>query len=165
MSEIIKGKLFLGSFEDAINEKWLQTNSIQLVITVMNEPKMYIEQINSITCCKHYTVSVSDMTFENVLENIHEICSWIDSVDTVLVHCMHGISRSATIVLAYIMLKLNLHFDDATRMVLKKRNYIFPNDGFITQLINLEKTIFGLMTYLPDKDGLLKYKRLLHGYD
>lgn len=165
MSEIILGKLFLGSVEDAVNEKWLQENSISLVITVMNEPISYIEYIQSISICQHYMIPISDMTFENCLYNMDYICQLIDSHDKVLIHCMFGISRSSTITIAYLMIKYKYYLDDATRMVLKERPFIFPNDAFILQLIHLEKSIFDIMTYLPDKDGIRKYKRLLVGFD
>lgn len=168
MSEIIKEKLFLGSIDDALNVQWLKSNSIKLIITVMNEPLSYIDQIKSLTNSnniEHHVISISDMPNENILENIHDICQMVDTCDKVLLHCMFGISRSATVTIAYIMLKYKLYLDDATKMVLKERNFIFPNDGFILQLIKLENATFGLMTYLPNLTGFAKYKILLHGYD
>lgn len=168
MSEIIEGKLFLGSIEDALNEKWLQQNSIKLIVTVMNEPIEYIDKVKKIAIChsiEHHIISISDMSFENILENIYDICDIINRYDKVFIHCMYGISRSATISIAYIMLTYHLYLNDATKLVLKNRNFIFPNDGFIKQLINLEKNTYGLMTYLPDKNGICKYKKLLHGYE
>lgn len=168
MSEIIKEKLFLGSADDALNEQWINSNSIKLIITIMNEPIEYINKIKSLAHSnniEHYIFSISDMPNENILENIHEIYKMIDMYDKVLIHCMFGISRSATITIAYVMLKNKLYLDDATRIVLKGRNFIFPNDGFITQLIKLEKSTFGSMTYLPNAEGFRKYKRLLHGLD
>jgi len=38
MPEIIKGRLFLGSVDDATNELWIKNNSIKLIVSVMNEP-------------------------------------------------------------------------------------------------------------------------------
>lgn len=168
MSEIIQNKLFLGSVDDALNEKWLQTRKIKLIITVFKDPEEYIEQIKEFALSNNiinYIVPVSDTSDEKILENINNLYNTIESYDSVLIHCMHGISRSATIVISYLMLKYKIHLDEATRIVLKKRNYIFPNDGFIKQLIALEYKIFGIMTYLPNIEGLIKYKRLLQGYD
>ena len=59
------------------------------------------------------------------------------------------------------MIKYKYYLD----VLLKERPFIFPNDAFIIQLIHLEKLIFDIMTYLPDKDGIRKYKRLLVGFD
>ncbi|UYV85089.1 DUSP3 [Cordylochernes scorpioides] len=55
----------------------------------------------------------------------------------VFVHCMQGISRSATIVLAFLMMKRGMNIRDACREVRKARE-IFPNDGFLYQLCLLQ---------------------------
>ena len=49
-------------------------------------------------------------------------------------HCQLGKSRSASIVIAYIMYKNKLHFSDAFDFVRSKRGYAFPNEGFQWQL-------------------------------
>jgi len=58
----------------------------------------------------------------------------------VLVHCMVGLSRSATIVLAYLMIKRGLSLEETLRTVRRHRE-IRPNDGFLRQLIELEYTL------------------------
>lgn len=54
----------------------------------------------------------------------------------VLVHCGEGISRSSTLVLAYLMVKRGMRVQDAVRQVVKNRN-ILPNQGFLLQLCQL----------------------------
>ena len=107
MSEIIKCRLFLGSVDDATNELWIKNNSIKLIISVMNEPKEYLSQIHHISIInniEHHVIPISDMPTENIFANIHALCNKINSYQTTLIHCMFGISRSATITIAYIML-------------------------------------------------------------
>jgi protein-tyrosine phosphatase len=58
--------------------------------------------------------------------------------EAVLVFCALGVSRSASIVIAYIMKKYNKNYEDAIDIVQKKRSIIEPNQGFIKQLINFE---------------------------
>lgn len=60
----------------------------------------------------------------------------------VLVHCHVGVSRSATLVLAYLMLKQNLTLVDAICAVKENRGVI-PNRGFLRQLIKLDSQLFG----------------------
>jgi len=42
-----------------------------------------------------------------------------------------GISRSSTIVLAYLMKKRKISFDDAMKFLTSKRNCVDPNSGFV----------------------------------
>ncbi|XP_029295806.1 dual specificity protein phosphatase 26-like [Cottoperca gobio] len=60
----------------------------------------------------------------------------------VLVHCHVGVSRSATLVLAYLMLKHNLSLVEAICAVKDNRGVI-PNRGFLRQLIKLDGQLFG----------------------
>lgn len=60
-----------------------------------------------------------------------------------LVHCVSGVSRSATIVIAYLMLKRRMTFKEAIKTVREKRR-ICPNDGFMTQLCVLHHELFGV---------------------
>jgi hypothetical protein len=57
----------------------------------------------------------------------------------VLVHCQAGISRSATIVIAYCMHKERLSFEAAMAVVSAARSKIWPNMGFKCQLEQFEK--------------------------
>ncbi|XP_062307071.1 dual specificity protein phosphatase 26-like [Osmerus eperlanus] len=61
---------------------------------------------------------------------------------TVLVHCAVGVSRSATLVLAYLMLKQHLTLVEAICAVKDNRGVI-PNRGFLRQLIKLNAKIHG----------------------
>ncbi|MCL4132564.1 UNVERIFIED_CONTAM: hypothetical protein GTU68_029318 [Idotea baltica] len=52
----------------------------------------------------------------------------------VLVHCKMGISRSASVVIAYAMKAHNLSLEQATQMIREKRTCIKPNQAFTSQL-------------------------------
>lgn len=58
----------------------------------------------------------------------------------VLVHCARGISRSAALVLAFLMIKERLTLVEAAEVVHKHRN-ILPNVGFLNQLRHLDSTL------------------------
>ncbi|XP_063700497.1 dual specificity protein phosphatase 13B isoform X1 [Culicoides brevitarsis] len=64
----------------------------------------------------------------------------INSGGKVLVHCMVGMSRSATCVLAYLMICKRMSATEAIRTVRMHRD-IRPNDGFIQQLADLDNEL------------------------
>ncbi|KAG5831523.1 hypothetical protein ANANG_G00304590 [Anguilla anguilla] len=60
----------------------------------------------------------------------------------VFVHCAVGVSRSAALVLAYLMIHHGLSLADAIRKV-KEARWIFPNRGFLKQLRALDMSLRG----------------------
>ena len=76
------------------------------------------------------------------LHDILPLClSWIDQeikkVRRVLVHCGAGISRSASVVVAYVMQDKQLPLQDALQFVKDRKSDIAPNSGFIEVLSKL----------------------------
>ena len=71
--------------------------------------------------------------FDFTADFIHDS---IRNAGRVLVHCGEGISRSATLVLAYLMIKRGFTAQEAVKQVSSRRN-IFPNLGFLRQLCEL----------------------------
>lgn len=55
----------------------------------------------------------------------------------IYVHCLVGVSRSATCVLAFLMLKRNMLAVEAIKTVRQSRD-IHPNEGFLHQLAQLD---------------------------
>ena len=62
---------------------------------------------------------------------------------SVLVHCVAGISRSSTIVIAYLMKREKMTLKDAYAYVKSKRTIIRPNQGFLKCLMKLDVEIHG----------------------
>ena len=58
----------------------------------------------------------------------------------ILVHCAVGVSRSATLVLAYLMLYHRLTLVEAIKKV-KDHRGIIPNRGFLRQLLALDRRL------------------------
>lgn len=89
-------------------------------------------------------IEAADSEKEDLLSHFEFTCNWIseaieNSNGTVLVHCAAGVSRSASIVLAYIMKKFEMDFNEALKFVQKSRTSVSPNSGFCKQLIFWKK--------------------------
>lgn len=56
-------------------------------------------------------------------------------------HCQAGVSRSATICLAYVMSHKCLNMEQAFEFVKSRRTVISPNVNFLRQLLEFEKNI------------------------
>lgn len=61
----------------------------------------------------------------------------------VLVHCKQGVSRSASLVIAYVMHARRMSFNDAYALVKSKSPSITPNMSLIYQLLEFEKKVLG----------------------
>lgn len=57
-----------------------------------------------------------------------------------LVHCAMGLSRSSTLVLAYLMIHEHMTLAEAIKAVSANRN-VSPNSGFLEQLRELDKEL------------------------
>lgn len=72
-------------------------------------------------------------------------CLFSDSVKNtggrVFVHCQAGISRSATICLAYLMRTNRVKLDEAFEFVKQRRSIISPNFSFMGQLLQFESQV------------------------
>uniref|UniRef100_A0AC35TS95 Protein-tyrosine-phosphatase n=1 Tax=Rhabditophanes sp. KR3021 TaxID=114890 RepID=A0AC35TS95_9BILA len=60
-----------------------------------------------------------------------------------LVHCVAGVSRSATLVIVYLMKHERLTLRQAYHFVKSKRPIVRPNVGFWKQMVEYEKRLFG----------------------
>jgi protein-tyrosine phosphatase len=72
------------------------------------------------------------------------IDSYLTNNQKVVVNCYAGVSRSSSIVIAYIMYKYKLTLEEALQYVKSKRPIVQPNVGFMRQLKGLEPL---LLTY------------------
>ncbi len=74
----------------------------------------------------------------------------------VLVHCARGVSRSATLVLAYLMIYEKLAVAEAINAVCVHRN-ILPNAGFLQQLRQLDYNLHPPSISINQEESLLTH--------
>ncbi|XP_040293037.1 dual specificity protein phosphatase 16 [Bufo bufo] len=133
--------LYLGCQRDVLNKELMQQNEIGFVLNASNTcPKP------DFICDSHFLrVPVNDSFCEKILPWLDKSVDFIEKAKAsngrVLVHCLAGISRSATIAIAYIMKRMDMTLDEAYRFVKEKRPTISPNFNFLGQLLDFEKKI------------------------
>lgn len=102
------------------------------------------EEISGIT---YYRVDVEDMSREPIDMFFEEACDFIseslENRENVLVHCRSGVSRSSTIILAFLVMSMGMRLLDAFFLLRSKRGIITPNIGFMDQLIKAEAMTHG----------------------
>ena len=87
-------------------------------------------------------IAVNDCSNQNLKLHFDEAIDFIKQAkqnnSKVLVHCQAGISRSPTLVIAYLMKEYAKSMDEAYGMVRNKRSIIAPNLIFMSQLMDFD---------------------------
>ncbi|KAM4618842.1 dual specificity protein phosphatase 8 isoform 2-T2 [Polymixia lowei] len=144
--------LYLGSQKDVLNKDLMAQNGITYVLNASNTcPKP-----DFISESHFMRIPVNDNYCEKLLPWLDKTNEFIDKAKVsncrVIVHCLAGISRSATIAIAYIMKTMGLSSDDAYRFVKDRRPSISPNFNFLGQLLEFEKGLRLLQALTSSSD-------------
>ena len=134
----ITDNIYLGNFVAARNVRNLKNEGIKKVLYVMQCPLMTYNKEDDIN---QEIIKIVDVPSENIIKYFGKCLKFIEGDDKILVHCMEGVSRSATIVIAYIMWKEKKSMNDAIKFVRSKRPIISPNYGFKKQLKMFENIL------------------------
>ena len=137
MDEIIEN-LYLGDLFGARNIDKIKKLGIKKVLSLSDE---YFPKYKESDNIAHKTLKVLDCDEQNIIKYFGECLDFIKGEDKTLVHCAAGASRSATIVIAYLMWTKKIPFKEALDFVQDKRNIVCPNHGFEEQLEIFEKKL------------------------
>lgn len=127
--------LFIGNI-DSINPHVLKQYNIKAIVSIVGDEVkvMYPSDTNFIR------IGLLDHESQNIepwLEpGYHFINSHRLSKKNVLVHCQAGVSRSATMVLYYLMKHFRVPLRIALGHLREKRPIVRPNPGFLRTLSN-----------------------------
>lgn len=132
---------------------------------VMDSQRLADQGIHAVVCCnreleyptskffpelEYYRVDVEDMGREPIELFFPEATEFIHTQlvqeRPVLVHCTAGVSRSASVLLAYMIEFCGYSLYDAFVQTLCHRPFITPNPGFMARLMDYEKEKCGIAT-------------------
>ncbi|XP_068438880.1 dual specificity phosphatase 29-like [Clinocottus analis] len=143
----VQHRIYIGDMYAAKDKRALQAHHITHVLNAANGkfnvntgPSFYRD-----TKITYHGVEAFDMPSFNLSPFFYPAANFIKNAlsspkGKVFVHCAMGLSRSSTLVLAYLMIHENMTLVDAIKAVSANRN-IAPNNGFLEQLRELDKKL------------------------
>ena len=136
LSTVLPGQLLIGAEHSARDEAKLASEGVTAIVNCAG-----------MICANHFPhrfhylkLNLLDTAREDISAVFYDVLDFIDGTieqehGTVFVHCQHGVSRSATLVIAYVMWKRGLAYDDALELVRAARPTVNPNIGFACALL------------------------------
>ncbi|XP_039867456.1 dual specificity protein phosphatase 22-A isoform X1 [Simochromis diagramma] len=135
--QVVDG-LYLGNIRDSENRESLSKNGITHILSVYNNAKPVFEDMTYL--CIH----AADASSQNLLQHFKECISFIHECrlngGSCLVHCLAGVSRSTTMVVAYLMTVTHYSWEECLSAVKAVRSFVGPNYGFQQQLQEYQTT-------------------------
>lgn len=133
--------LYLGNERDASNLQRLLDLRVSYVLNVTGHIQFHHEQHG----LNYKRLPATDNAEQNLKQYFEEAFAFIDDARkngcNVLIHCHAGVSRSATITIAYVMKQMGISMIDAYKYVKNKRPIISPNLNFMGQLVEFEQSL------------------------
>ncbi|XP_050671649.1 dual specificity protein phosphatase 19-like [Leptidea sinapis] len=129
---LITDKVYIGSQDCAADEILLNFN-IQHVLSL---------GVNVNVSVDNKFVDILDLPETNICDFLNECLEYVREAvignENILIHCNAGVSRTATIAIAYLMQYHEMEYEEAFTLVKSRRASIKPNLGFKNQLMKLK---------------------------
>lgn len=129
----INDKIFIGNFSTSTNKELLKENGITHILSCISHyTPLYPDEFTY----KH--IKSYDILDFNLFEFFDETNKFIQegtaNNNKIYIHCMYGVSRSVTIVLAYFLKYNKESLSTLLEKIREKRPIANPNESFMEQL-------------------------------
>jgi len=143
-NEIVPG-LYLGGVSAALQTQELVDQGVRAVVCCIRELEFSSEHFHK--DLEYYRVDVEDVGREPIELYWPEAAEFMEGFlskgQTVFVHCRAGVSRSASTVIAYLVLHKGYSLYGAFAQARGRRPVVTPNLGFMEKLCELEASKHG----------------------
>jgi atypical dual specificity phosphatase len=148
---LIFPNLYLGPCSAASSVAFLTSNSITRVLSIGSTPSSKVPGViyNHLSLTDSQSSSIAKVV-DIAITIIEAALGSHNRTGKILVHCSAAVSRSPTIVVAYLMKRQGLSLKDSLGRVVSARPTVSPNSGFLKQLKELEEVLFGRVTLSVD---------------
>ena len=130
----IEDQLFLGNRAGAQEIPSLRMHDISSVVQIQSFPTAPFHPDSFRYLCFAFTDVENDSFLKIIAEALAFMHAEIAAGRKVFVHCDNGVSRSGSVVTAYIMATHNIPFEEALQYVKARRPCVGPNNAFKEQL-------------------------------
>lgn len=144
-NEIIP-RLYVSDMYTATDAPTLERLQITHVVSVVTDIGTYYPYPPNV---KLLHLPIIDTISSNIARYFDDAVEWIknamdeDESANVVVHCMCGVSRSPSLVIAYLMAARGMSLSGSLTHVKAKRRISDPNSGFLDQLADYEQKLMG----------------------
>lgn len=131
-------RLFLGSLNSASSLDMLKALQIKHILVCGSFLPIFHTHPEENWPIRYHRLPLADSVDEDIVRYLTSGCQFIDDCisrgEGILVHCAAGVSRSASVVLAWLMKNKGYSYDEAFIFVRRKRSCINPNSRFESDL-------------------------------
>mmetsp|Transcript_14648 Transcript_14648/g.19227 ORF Transcript_14648/g.19227 Transcript_14648/m.19227 type:complete len:214 (-) Transcript_14648:717-1358(-) len=150
--------LYLGAKAASVDSVTLKTLGITHIVNCTEDAQNHFEK-EGLT---YLTVPIKDDPSCDISVYFNSSAEFIENArlknGKIFVHCNVGMSRSSTIVVSYLMRHKQMDLIEALGYTKNKRPMSSPNSGFMKQLLELEKELYGKETVDLDRYKLDRFQ-------
>ena len=145
-NEICQGTLYMGNMWQALSRDVMRDMKITHIVNA----SLDCDNAHVASGVQYMNVRVKDKEDSDITPYFPLLYAFMcDAIKEnpdarILVHCTQGVSRSATLVLSYLMKSKRWTLVQSMNCLLSKRGVVYPNRGFVAQLMRFEYKLYGV---------------------